>query len=126
MSIAIGQRRVVGLSFGSPLAAGAAGVLSVCVLLAAAAAGCRRGCVMLLSYLKHSPAHSDLLLVHAADSGAGAPPVKHARGARRLERKLQGARRGVHEVDAAAEESCAPPQAAAVRRQVAKQLMLVP
>ena len=44
----IGQRRVVGLSFGSPLAAGAAGVLSVCVLLAAAAAGCRRGCVMLL------------------------------------------------------------------------------
>ena len=27
----IGQRRVVGLSFGSPLAAGAAGVLSVCV-----------------------------------------------------------------------------------------------
>ena len=46
----IGQRRVVGLSFGSPLAAGAAGVLSVCVLLAAAAAGCRRGCVMLLSY----------------------------------------------------------------------------
>ena len=48
--IYIGQRRVVGLSFGSPLAAGAAGVLSVCVLLAAAAAGCRRGCVMLLSY----------------------------------------------------------------------------
>ncbi len=47
-----GQRRVVGLSFGSPLAAGAAGVLSVCVLLAAAAAGCRRGCVMLLSYKK--------------------------------------------------------------------------
>ena len=37
-SSTIGQRRVVGLSFGSPLAAGVAGVLSVCVLLAAAAA----------------------------------------------------------------------------------------